>query len=132
MQEIPIYAKEPETASYGRNVIFRNDHLEVVVIHLPTNSSTAIHDHGADSIGCMYVVEGQITNIEYKADSEGFPQQNDISVIYSGECCIFPYGQIHQLTNPHNNRVISLHVYSPPLSSVRTYTPYIEVLDFVI
>lgn len=131
LEEIPAHATEPELLPYGRNILFRNDDLEVVVIHLPGYCRTAIHDHG-DAVGCMFVAQGELMNIEYRLDPNGFPEQNDFSFIKNKELCSVPYGQIHELVNPNSEPVISLHVYTPSLIGAKRYKPFSEVLDFVI
>src|SRR4051812_30146755 len=45
-QSIEPYVKEPDQYEYGRNVIYSNNDLEVIIINIPSNKGTAIHDHG--------------------------------------------------------------------------------------
>lgn len=44
------YVPEPGQAPYGRNVIYRNESIEVVLIHLPAYSETPIHNHGTSIV----------------------------------------------------------------------------------
>lgn len=129
--EIPLYKTEPMQLPYGRNVIYKNEHVEIIVIHIPAFSSTAIHNHGT-SIGAAYLAQGTLVNSKFALDSAGYPVVQADDMIKSGEFFTAPANQIHQLNNPFHERAVSLHVYSPPLHAVNRYLPYSEVLDYVI
>ena len=131
LHQVPDYATEPGALPYGRHVLYRSTDVEVIVIHVPGGRRTTIHDH-ADSIGCAIVVEGELENQLYTLDAEGFPVPRSSYTVRQGECLEAPHGQIHELINPRQERMISLHAYAPPLSGVKRYAPYSEVLDFVI
>jgi cysteine dioxygenase len=128
---VPQYRTEPNKLPYGRNVLLRNDDFEVIVIHLPGNRATAIHDHG-DSIGCAFVVQGELLNITYSLDSNGYPLQEEEARFPAGQILESPSGLIHEMRNPRKEAMISLHVYSPPLQNIQSYVPYCEILDYVI
>jgi cysteine dioxygenase len=128
---VPNYRTEPNRLPYGRNVLFSNDDYEVIVINLPGNRATAIHDHG-DSIGCAFIVQGELQNITYTLDSNGYPLQKDEFRFQAGQMLESPSGLIHEMRNPRKEAMVSLHVYSPPLQDIKSYVPYCEVLDYVI
>ncbi|MGG5775552.1 cysteine dioxygenase [Bacillus subtilis] len=88
------YIKEPDQYAYGRNAIYRNNELEIIVINIPPNKETTVHDHG-QSIGCAMVLEGLI----------------------------------HKMSNPTSERMVSLHVYSPPLEDMTVFEEQKEVLE---
>ncbi|MFC5448153.1 cysteine dioxygenase [Paenibacillus aestuarii] len=131
LQHVPAYKTEPAHLPYGRNVIYGNDQIEVIVIHIPANRSTAIHNHGA-SIGCAYLAEGSLVNTTHVLDEHGYPKPQKDDFIQAGQLFVAPADQIHQLSNPFPERAISLHVYSPPLRNTNRYLPYTDVLDYVI
>ncbi|MBD0380523.1 cysteine dioxygenase [Paenibacillus sedimenti] len=131
LQTVPEYKTEPEQLPYGRNAVFSNKELEVIIIHIPANQSTAIHNHGS-SIGTAYLVEGQLVNTMFTLDSYGYPVPEHDDFIQAGQCFDAPADQIHQLSNPFHERAISLHVYTPPLREVNRYLPYTDILDYVI
>jgi cysteine dioxygenase len=128
---VPHYCSDPSQLPYGRNTLLRNKNYEVVVINLPGNRATAIHDHG-DSIGCAFVVQGELVNISYTLDANGYPLQTHASLVKAGEMMESTIGQIHEMKNPKKETMISIHVYSPPLQNIKAYVPYSEVLDYVI
>lgn len=128
---VPDYTSEPQQLPYGRNFLFYNNELEVIVVHIPAGISTAIHNHGS-SIGVAYLVEGMLTNTIYTLDSYGYPIPQQGNLIHAGHYFEMPTEQIHRLSNPFHERAISLHVYTPPLHNVSSFLPYSEVLDYVI
>jgi cysteine dioxygenase len=113
------YIKEPDRFEYGRNVIYRNNELEVIVINIPPYKGTAIHDHG-QSIGCAMVLEGQLLNSIYRL-RENQSELSSSYFVHQGEFLFSTQGLIHKMSNPSSERMISLHVYSPPLQDMTVY-----------
>jgi cysteine dioxygenase len=132
-KEIGLYALDPIPGmSYGRNVVYRSNDVEAIVIHLPAGARTSIHNHG-DSIGCAQVVEGRLSNVVYRAKGFGMACETGKIDVRTGSFFAAPHGQIHQLRNDGEERAVSLHLYAPPLRGMRTYRPEEKVsLDFVI
>lgn len=127
-EEIPTPEKGRD---YGRKSIFNNGEVECVLVHIPAYKKTTIHNHGS-SIGCARVLEGEMSNVIYTLDEYGYPIKKGEERIDSQRRMHVTDGLIHEMKNERKDRVVSLHVYSPPLSEVRAYLPYQEVLDFVI
>ncbi|TVY09014.1 cysteine dioxygenase [Paenibacillus cremeus] len=131
IEKVASYIAEPGALPYGRSVIYRSGDAEAVLIHLPAGQETYIHDHGF-SIGCAMVVEGAFANRIYRLDSYGYPIYCGETQVESGGFYTVPKKMIHQLCNTSESRAISLHIYTPQLSGVKTYFPYEQVLDYVI
>ncbi|SDD71553.1 cysteine dioxygenase [Paenibacillus sp. UNCCL117] len=121
----------PQELPYGRKVLHHSEAMDVVLVHLPPGAQTWIHDHGR-SVGCAFVLEGQLSNCIYSLDSYGFPQLKKKSVIDAHEWLLAPKRQIHQMRNEGEVRTVSLHVYAPALKGTRTFYAYEDALDFVI
>ncbi|WP_051348602.1 cysteine dioxygenase [Peribacillus kribbensis] len=118
-EDIESYIKEPEHLPYGRNCIYKNEFIEAVIIHIPADRETFVHDHG-DSIGCGMVVEGELTNVLY-GDSEGLLQQVSQDIIKSGDFFHSWPGDIHSMKNELPGRTLTLNLYSPPLTHYKTF-----------
>lgn len=117
---------------YGRNVLYRTSEVEAILVHLPSGARTAIHDHG-DSVGCAYVVDGEISNVIYRSNGFGMASESAALKTRAGGYITAPHGQIHQMRNEDASRAVTLHLYAPPLQGMRKYRPESEaVLDFVI
>lgn len=118
MERISPYIPSPDpNLGYGRKLIYRNEQYEAIVVQLPPFASTPIHDHG-NSICCVYVVSGTLINREYI-----FDQQLDLkqeSIFHPGEFMICHQGQIHSMHNPAKEKMISVHLYTPPLPTEQT------------
>ncbi|NGQ97413.1 mannose-6-phosphate isomerase [Brevibacillus sp. SYP-B805] len=113
--EIAPYVTEPETLPYGRNTVFRNEHVEVVVIHLPPFTQSPIHDHGG-SAACERVVEGKLTHATYTLSSGSRPVLKKIELVHPGQHCSVDPQELHSIANHTDKRVVTINVYAPPLS----------------
>lgn len=124
--------KPPQNLAYGRHVLYSTSEVEAILIHLPPMSRTAIHDHGG-SIGVSCILEGEMTHVTHTLDEYGYPAQERIDVLKVGETVRVSSSLIHEMVNRSlTQRMISLHLYAPPLRQIRLYKPYDQVLDYVI
>lgn len=121
------YIKEPDQYAYGRNAIYRNHELEMILIHIPSGKETAVHDHG-QSIGCAMVLEGKLLNSIYRSTGDHAELSNSYFV-QKGECLFSTKGLIHKMSNPTSERMVSLHVYSPPLEDMTVFKEQNGVLE---
>jgi cysteine dioxygenase len=115
-EDIPLPIELP----YGRKVLYASEDVELILVHLPANADTRIHDHG-QSVGAALVLEGQLINVIYHKDHAGHASPIGEQRAHSDELFLAERNQIHQMRNPHSERVVSLHLYSPPLSGVQVY-----------
>jgi cysteine dioxygenase len=114
------YVTEPDEYPYGRNVIYKSDDVEIIVVNLPPKSQTFIHDHGR-SEGCVRVVRGELVNVIYEVTG---PDQVDKILehkVRANQIFSSPEGIIHQMVNRESQRVVSLHIYAPPLKGLTVY-----------
>lgn len=124
--------KPPQKLAYGRHVLYSSPQVEAILIHLPPMSRTAIHDHGG-SIGCSRILEGEMTHVIHTLDEYGYPVQERVEVVTAGGTVRVPSSLIHEMVNRSlSQRMISLHLYAPPLRHIEVYKPYDQVLDYII
>ena len=76
-----------------------------------------LHDHGG-SRGAFHVVEGRL--VEVHTDLAD-PAPLRTLPVGTGEGRQLPATRVHQVWNPGPGRAVSVHVYSPPLSSMTFY-----------
>lgn len=119
-KEVLPFILEPAEFPYGRNTIFQSDNVEVVVIHLPANTSSSAHDHGY-SYGCEIVLEGQLVNRVYS-----FDEQRELQIVKEerfppGSICRIHKGDVHSINNEREERLITLNVYAPPIRDATSY-----------
>ncbi len=119
--EVSKYVTEPKDLEYGRNVIYRSENVEVIVIHLPSMAKTLIHDHGL-SIGCIFVVAADFLNVLYKLeDKASYPIYDQVEEFSQHEILVVKEDTIHMMYNPTTSPVITFHIYTPPLKGGTTY-----------
>ncbi|WP_312110571.1 cysteine dioxygenase [Brevibacillus reuszeri] len=119
---IAEHIPEPDGLPYGRKVLVATPHVEVVLIHLPSDKESVPHNHG-ESFGWEWIISGTLTNIVYtsSAQVEDQVQQSQATIISEGECCYIAPGEIHSIRNNGETPVISLNVYTPPLRNSKQY-----------
>jgi len=105
---------------YTRNVIYRNEIYEILLICWGTNSFADIHDHSSN--GCiMKILDGSLMENKYNTDFQLIETKtlhaDDISYIHNNL-------HYHSITN-FNKPSVSLHIYSPPnyISNLKTNSP---------
>ncbi|MBA4493939.1 cysteine dioxygenase [Paenactinomyces guangxiensis] len=119
-EKILSYVTEPDILPYGRNVIYQSNNLEAVVICIPGMRKTSVHDHG-NSTGCAYVVEGSLINKLYVLEKDNKPFCYEKNKFMKGEFFYATKGQIHSMCNSSGEKLITFHVYSPPIRDMRVY-----------
>ena len=93
---------------YTKNLVYRNDKVDILVICWNKNQVSGIHDHPDN--GCILkVMDGELIEQVYDNDN----------LIKVNKCCkndiSFQKGKkgLHNIING-NNETVSIHVYSPP------------------
>jgi predicted metal-dependent enzyme (double-stranded beta helix superfamily) len=106
-------------------------HLDVWLISWATEQAAELHDHGG-SIGALTVVRGELTEWRW---TSGGPEDHQVSpeqLLASGPGlrrrafsastgAAFPLGHVHDVSNRRTEPAVSVHAYSPPLSTMSYY-----------
>ncbi len=100
--------------------LYENHFFEIRCLTWLRGQRSSIHDH-CGSRCCVYVVEGVLTNVDFRRDSRGGVRQVHRCRRVAGEILRREHREIHQIANEHprGKRLVTLHLYSPPLSSRR-------------
>ncbi|HAB90508.1 MAG TPA: hypothetical protein DCF84_08220, partial [Bacteroidetes bacterium] len=99
----------PVEDSYGRNLIYENEHFEVMVMSWNPGDMSAIHDHGKTQWGCVQIY-GQAEHATFKVDEEAIYTLSR-ETLQSGQIIHVNHSLVHQMGNSGHNRFLSLHVY---------------------
>ena len=91
------------------------DSYEVWLLGWSPGQSVELHDHG-DAAGAFVVVEGELVEVRV-----GDGQALERDVIRAGGSRVVPVGEVHDVLNLSGDTATSIHVYSPPLSSMTHY-----------
>ncbi|MCC6676617.1 MAG: cysteine dioxygenase family protein [Phycisphaerales bacterium] len=107
---------------YRRNTIARSDWFELLALCWRSGHCTPIHDHVGSS--CAFrVVEGTGTEIRFLPTPSGLICPAETIRMAPGYVCAAKDEDIHQVANMQaaGQDLITLHIYSPPISKMRTY-----------
>jgi predicted metal-dependent enzyme (double-stranded beta helix superfamily) len=77
-----------------------------------------LHDHGP-SVGVVAVTDGNLTELHLEART-GRPRLASRQ-LEAGSVHVVPVGSVHDIVNRATGPATSVHVYSPPLSSMTHY-----------
>lgn len=97
--------------------VLATERYEVWVIGWTTGQNVHVHDHGP-SAGAFVVVEGELTEVVPQID--GPPVERTLP---PGQVRVLPTGLIHDVVNLSEAPASSIHVYSPPLTTMAYYDP---------
>lgn len=100
--------------------LYQNHVFEIRCMAWLRGQRSTVHDH-CGSRCCVYVVEGVLTNIDFRKDSRGVVRPIRRCRRTAGEILPREHLEIHQIANEHprGKRLVTLHLYSPPLSDRR-------------
>jgi cysteine dioxygenase len=111
------------TGAYRRNCISRTEHYELLALCWRSGHTTPIHDHSG--VSCAFrVVEGVGTEIRFTVSASGLICPGQVNQMDPGYVCAAEDADIHQVANMQapGEDLITLHIYSPPISKMHTYT----------
>jgi len=102
--------------SYSRTSIACSAFAELLVLTWMPTQESPIHDHASSNCG-IRVLEGKLTETIYQAveNIEGVARMIGVSDWSTGIVGSSSLATIHKVTNQTDERLISLHLYSPPL-----------------
>lgn len=105
---------------YGRKVLYQSKQNEVMLATWALGAECAPHDHGY-STGVVWLVEGRFTEQRFEMNDGdlypiGLPHKRDPGVfVHVGD------GDIHSMRSLDAG--MSLHIYSPPIRSMKVFDP---------
>jgi len=107
---------------YQRNLIFENEHVQLLCICWKAGQRSTIHDH-ANSACVVKTITGIASETTFERDSDGYIKELT-TVDYIEEVMGSEDDDIHQISNLQTNGedLITLHCYSPPLTNMRKYS----------
>lgn len=103
----------PEERWYVR--LAHDDEVEVWLLGWGVTHATELHDHGS-SRGAFHVVEGRL--VEERVDDAGRTVRRTLA---AGHTVGIERGDVHDVASPGPAASLSVHVYSPPLTSMTFY-----------
>ncbi|MDN4523166.1 cysteine dioxygenase [Fictibacillus fluitans] len=120
LEDVFPFLKEPDNKPYGRQMIYQNDHLEILLMQWSSSMDCSPHDHG-QSYGWVQVISGSSDHSIYEIPSDSLPRERVKRKEKSGSFLNVGKGMIHKMGSAGEEPLITLHVYSPPISGMKVY-----------
>jgi len=111
-----------KAGNYARHRVFRNEHVELLVLCWRPGQRTPIHDHNG-SHGAVRVCEGVMWETMFELDGDRKLRYKSGRQWVPGDVTGAAVPDIHQLGNPEvsGQDMVTLHLYAPPLGVLNTY-----------
>lgn len=111
------------TKRYMRNRVRRTDDYETLFLCFEAGQRTPIHDHAGSACG-VKVLQGEGTETLFERTPDGWLFASGSRKLPAGGVVGSNDMDTHQLSNLQTDgkRLVTLHVYSPPLGSVGNYS----------
>jgi cysteine dioxygenase len=115
---------------YTRNLIYRDELFELIALCWEPQSASPIHNHSGQL--CWLSIQAGALCLENFHSLDGPGPGSNIRIVSRGGidrappgCVDLQQGEdgIHRVSNPFNERAISLHVYSRPYDHCLAYDP---------
>jgi len=106
--------------AYARNFVCRTPQFELLVLCWEPGHRTTVHDH-AGSLNFIRVHRGELTSRLFeKAPETGLAVASEERLAPPDHTSV-DRPEIHQLANTSRDRVVTVHVYAPPLTQLTVY-----------
>lgn len=108
-----------EGKPYNRKLLFKNEEVELLVMNW-SQLECAPHDHG-NSHGWIQVLSGTSLNSVYEVKGNGLPTELFYEFHHQGKFFFAPKKAIHKMKASNNTDLVTLHLYSPPITGMIVY-----------
>lgn len=110
------------SSKYQRNLIFQNEHFQLICLCWKSGQKSHIHDHAESSCG-IKVVTGIISETVFERNSEGYIEP--VSTTHFGKGVLGSEdSDIHQISNLQgpDQDLVTIHCYAPPLKKMKVFS----------
>lgn len=105
---------------YKRNIMHISSKCEVTVLCFKKGQITPIHDHGG-SIGITIIREGTMTEELFNKLPTGMIAPTFTRRFHATELSYINLTTIHRVSNTHNENLVAVNIYFPPLTLMNIY-----------
>jgi cysteine dioxygenase len=119
VETLAAYIQPPGSQPYGRELIYQDDEVEVIVMNWAEMRHSLPHDHG-ESEGWVRVLKGSPSHAYYDCSSPA-PVLAQQQLVPEGTVFYAPKNLVHHMGNPSNSPVITLHFYFPPIHRMEVF-----------
>lgn len=111
-----LYDVRADTEERWHVRLYRDECVDLWLISWTTDQGTQLHDHGG-STGAFSVVRGVLAETVWAPGADRLVE-NDRA---AGDTVAFGEHYVHDVRNTEEATAVSVHAYSPPLSSMSFY-----------
>ncbi|KKI89050.1 hypothetical protein WQ54_27875 [Bacillus sp. SA1-12] len=104
---------------YNRKLLYKNEEVELLVMNW-SELECAPHDHG-NSSGWIQVLSGTSCNSVYEVNENGLPVELFHQYYQKGTSFYAPKKAIHKMKASNHSDLVTLHLYSPPITGMIVY-----------
>ncbi|MGD6962527.1 cysteine dioxygenase [Fictibacillus phosphorivorans] len=119
LEDVQTELKISESKPYYRKLLYQNEDVELLVMNW-SQLECAPHDHGF-SQGWIKVLSGSSENTVYEISENGLPSELFTSTHTKDQIFYAPKRGIHKMKAEENSALVTLHLYSPPISGMKVY-----------
>lgn len=108
--------------NYTRNLFFKDNRFEILIMCWNTNQKSPIHDH-YQSFSVEKLFSGKIinTNYHYVNPETDEIQETNSEDLNAGGVIFSSPGEVHKIEPADNLPAVSIHLYSPPLKQMKCF-----------
>lgn len=111
--------QSPKNKPYYRKLLYKNEDVELLVMNW-SDLECAPHDHG-DSEGWIQVLYGTSINSVYEVKGNILPKELIKEHYPEGKFFYAPKKGIHKMQAADEQGLVTLHLYSPPITGMKVY-----------
>jgi cysteine dioxygenase len=108
-----------EGKPYNRKLLYKSEDVEMLVMNW-SELECAPHDHG-ESHGWIQVLSGTSLNTVYELSGTGLPAEWFREYHHNGKYFYAPKKAIHKMQASNQTDLVTLHLYSPPITGMKVY-----------
>lgn len=112
---------------YTRTSVWCTEYLEVLIMGWLPGQMSPLHNHKG-SICAVQVLAGEALEVGYEKSEPGYLSPLDLAKFPQGSIAVSEDEEIHQFGNASSNPMVSLHLYSPPLTLAETFPETASIL----
>jgi cysteine dioxygenase len=108
---------------YCRNVLQVRPAYAALIICWSAGQRSSIHNHRGSACG-VRVLDGTASEMKFERGPDGLLRESHVNVYPTGHVCGSYDADIHMMYNdqPAPQDLVTLHVYTPPMRDVETYS----------
>ncbi|MBT2638575.1 cysteine dioxygenase family protein [Bacillus sp. ISL-39] len=111
--------QSPSGKPYYRKLLYKSEDVELLVMNW-SDLECAPHDHG-DSHGWIHVLNGTSVNSVYEVNGTSLPNELFKEYYHQGQLFFAPIKGVHKMQADGTEGLVTLHLYSPPISGMKVY-----------